>query len=219
MVKQVKRETQDKSETSITDVSYLPVMKPRWGEKLVRNLSVAGMLVLTITAIRNEQLPSGNTVLTAVQEMIDTNWNENIGKISFVSNILPESVAVFFDTAPQGNLTAPCFGEINHLWNEKEPYIGYLSKDAKVYAAADGQVMSVSHGPDEERIIRIRQENGLETMYYNLSNTFVSEGNMVNPTVCIGEALPDREVILEVRRAGRAVDPTALLSPREKEPQ
>ena len=128
-------------------------------------------------------------------------------------------MAVFFDTAPQGNLTAPCFGEINHLWNEKEPYIGYLSKDAKVYAAADGQVMSVSHGPDEERIIRIRQENGLETMYYNLSNTFVSEGNMVNPTVCIGEALPDREVILEVRRAGRAVDPTALLSPREKEPQ
>lgn len=219
MIKQVQRDIQKHREAPDSDASYLPVSKPRWGEKLIRNLSVAGMLVLTITAIRNEQLPSGSTVLTAVQEMINTNWDENIGKISFVSSILPESVAVFFETAPQAELTAPCFGEINHPWADQEPYIGYLSTDKMVYAAADGQVMSVSHGPDEERIIRIRQENGLESLYYNLAGAFVSEGDVVSASVCIGEALPDREVILEVRRAGLAVDPTALLSPREKEQQ
>ena len=218
MIKPVKFEEKQEEKNS-AEIRYLTDGQPRWGEKLARNIALAGMLVLTITAIRNDRLPTGETVLTAVQEMIDSNWDERLGKISFVSHMLPDTVAVFFETELQTPLTAPCFGSVDHAWAENEPYIGYQSDDNRVYAAAEGQVMSIAHGLDEERIVRIRHDDGIETMYYNLAETSVAEGELVTEQTCIGEAFPDQQVLIEVRRAGRAIDPTSLLSPREKEKQ
>ena len=218
MIKTVKFE-EKQEEKHNADIRYLADNQLHWGEKLVRNLALAGMLVLTITAIRNDRLPTGETVLTAVQEMIDSNWDERLGKISFVSNMLPDTVAVFFETEPHTGLTAPCFGSVDHAWAKNEPYIGYRSDDNRVYAAADGQIMSIAHGLDEEQIVRIRHDDGIETMYYNLAETSVAEGELVTAQTCIGEVMPDQKVLIEVRRAGRAIDPTPLLSSREKEKQ
>lgn len=204
-------------ETEAQGLEYLPVSpKPRFGERLARNLALAGMLVLTVTAVRNAQLPTGQTVLTSVQDMIDSNWDESLGKISFVSNLFPETVSVFFATSPQAVLTAPCFGTIQHKWTAGEPYLGYDHTDGKVYALSAGQVMSLAHGMDEERIIRVRQEDGLETLYYNLASVHVAEGDQVTAETCLGEALADRQVVVEVRREGRAIDPTELISPRSE---
>lgn len=195
------------------DVTYLPSDKPLWGERLVRNLALAGMLMITVAAMRNAELPSGGTVLTAVQQMIDGEWDDHLGKISFVGRFLPETVAVFFESAPDAELTAPCFGALTHPWTEQEPYLGYTDADKRVFAAAAGQVMSVSHGPEEEYILRIRHDNGLETMYYALASIAVEEGDAVSPSTCLGEALSGGAII-EVRRAGRAIDPTGLMAER-----
>ena len=192
--------------------------KKHFGEKLARNLALAGMLVLTIAAVHNAELPSGQTLLTAVQEMIDPSWDESLGKIRFVANWFPETVAVFFESDPQMELTAPCFGHVSHAWSENEPYVGYASSDQSVYAAADGQVMSVAHGLNEEKIVRVRHDDGLETLYYNLASVTVQEGDYVTASTCLGQRLPYEEALIEVRRAGRAIDPSALLSPREEHP-
>ena len=194
-------------------IFYVSGEAVHWSEKLARNLALAGMLVLTVTAVRNARLPSGATVLTAVQEMVDTDWDDHLGKISFVSNLIPETVAVFFESPLEAEWIAPCFGEVDHPWSQAEPYVGYTAGDRRVFAIASGQVMSLAHGPEEELILRVRQEGGIEALYYNLASVNVSEGDTVSEKTCLGEALPDGALI-EVRRAGRAIDPTAALSPR-----
>ncbi len=209
MIKRVDGEAQKEQ----PEIAYLPSDEPRWGERLARNLALAGMLVITIAAMRNAELPTGTAVLTAVQQMIDSEWDDHLGKISFVGNFLPESVAVFFESATDAELTAPCFGPLTHTWTEQEPYLGYSGEDKRVFAVASGQVMSISHGPEEEYILRVRHDDGLETMYYNLASIAALEGDMVTTATCLGEALPGGAII-EVRRAGRAIDPTGLIMPR-----
>ena len=207
-------EEKERTEQNVqSEITYCPPDKPRWGEHLARNLALAGMLVITVAAVRTAELPTGKTVLTAVQQMIGGEWDDHVGSISFVGRFLPETVAVFFETDPDTALTAPCFGQIDHPWTEEEPYLGYQSEDKRVFAVAAGQVMSISHGPDEEYILRVRHEDGLETMYYNLASIAALEGDMVMSGTCLGEALPGGAII-EVRRAGRAIDPTGFITDR-----
>ena len=188
-----------------------------FSQRLSRNLALAGMLVLTVTAIRNAELPSGQTVLAAMQGIMDHTWDERLGKINFVSNLFPETVSVFFESPADASLTAPCFGAISHRWSSQEPYIGYHGTDDRVYAVSPGQVMSLAHGNDEEWVLRVRQADGLETMYYGLKETAVREGDPVTEQTCLGRALSPDAIFIEVRRAGRAVDPTEWLTPRAGE--
>ncbi len=209
MIKRMETEAPEKQ----PEITCLPADQPRWGERLARNMALAGLLMVTVAAMRNAELPSGDTVLTAVRQMIDGEWDDHLGKISFVGRFLPETVAVFFETAPDAELTAPCFGVLSHAWTAEEPYLGYTGEDRRVFAVAAGQVMSVYHGADEEYILRLRHDDGLETMYYALASVSVSEGDAVSANTCLGRALPEGAVI-EVRRAGRAIDPTNLITDR-----
>lgn len=195
------------------EITHALPEKPRWGERLARNAALAGLLMVTVAAMRNAELPNGGTVLTAVRQAVDGEWDGHLGKISFVGRFLPETVAVFFESAPDAELTAPCFGSLSHAWTAEEPYLGYAGQDKRVFAVAAGQVMSVYHGSDEEYILRVRHDDGLETMYYALSSVAVSEGEAVSVSTCLGQALPEGAVI-EVRRAGRAIDPTDLMAER-----
>ena len=218
MMKAIGRETEQENAAEQRETAAQPEESPArdktaWTEKLARNLALAGMLVLIVTAVRNDCLPSGQTVLSAVQSLIDTGWDDSVGKISFVSNLLPDAVSVFFETPLSEEWTAPCFGTAVHAWSREEPYLGYEATDSRVFAMADGQVMSVAHGPDEERILRVRQENGLEVMYYNLSALNVREGDQVKKDQCIAASLP-QGVAVEIRRAGRPIDPTEYIKPR-----
>ena len=187
-----------------------------WREKLARNLALTGLLALTIVTIKNQSLPSESAVWTAMQEIIDPNWDAQLGKISFVSSLFPETVSVFWDSGIRAELTAPCFGSLTHPWTEQEPYLCYQSLDQKVYAIAPGQVMSVSNGIDAERVLRIRQDDGLETLYYELGSAAVREGDHVSADTYLGSALPNKAVTIEVRRAGRAIDPTESMLPRKE---
>ena len=187
----------------------------RFGERLARNLALAGMVLLTVMAARNAKLPEGQTVLSAVQDMVEGNWDETLGKISFVSNLIPESVSVFFQSDfSEHFLSAPCFGTLTHGYSADEPYLGYQCADGKVYSAASGQVMSIAHGENEERILRIRHDNGLETLYYNLADTFVQEGDQVAADTCIAQAMADQTVMMEVKRDGLTIDPSAAVAER-----
>ncbi len=189
-----------------------------FGERLARNLALAGMMLLVIVSVRNEQLPAGETVLTAVQQMIQPDWGESLGKISFVSKLFPETVSVFFDTSPSLPVTAPCFGPVIHVWSAEEPYLSFDSPDQKVYAAAPGQVMSIAHGDSEEKIVRIRHENSTETVYYGLDHLYVQEGDEVAAATCLGTALSGGSPAFELRRGGLPVDPTPVLSARSVQP-
>ena len=197
---------------NINSLHYLPAQnKSAWQERLSRNLALSGICLLTILAIRNAQLPNGETVLTAVQQIVDQNWDDNLGKISFVGNFFPESAAVFFETEPDAQFITPCFGEISHAWSENEPYISYkTSSNECIYSIAAGRVMTVAHSNNDNIIIRIAHNNGLETLYYDLDSTHVQEGDQVTADTCLGTG----KAIVEVRQNGLPIDPTNMLYKR-----
>jgi len=188
--------------------------KPFFGEKLARNMALAGMLLLAVVSVRSERLPSGQTVSAAVHQLLDPDWEEKLGRISFVSSILPESVAVFFENAPSVPLSAPCFGDISHAWTSDEPYLAYSLRDQHVFAASDGQVMSLAHGYDDGVVLRLRHEDGYETLYYGLSDVNVQEGEKVTAQTCLGCFSGSESGAFEVRRFGLPVDPSGMLKQR-----
>ena len=74
--------------------------------------------------------------------------------------------------------------------------------------------MSLAHGPGEERILRIRHENGVETLYGNLKECFVEAGSMVESGQVIATLLPDTPLAFELRINGRSVDPSGHFLPK-----
>jgi len=187
-----------------------------FGEKLARNLALAGMMLLTLVSVRSEKLPSGQTVSAAVHQLIDPDWEERLGKISFVGSFLPESVAVFFETGEDAAMLSPCFGEITHRWTRDEPYLVFSSADPRVFSPSKGEVMSVSHDVDDHTILRVRHDNGYETLYYGLSDVRVREGDPVTAQTCLG-AFDPAHAAFETRRYGLPIDPSGMLSQRSGE--
>ncbi len=191
-----------------TAMQYRAPEKPRRGERLTRNCAVVGLALITLIGVRNAELPSGRTIMASVQEIIDTDWTDGIGRITFVSAMFPETAAVFFDTtAPI--LAAPCAGSLTHAWRQDEPYVAYQTNGV-VRAATRGTVSGIGHGNGEERIVRLRHEGGYETVYYNLETTPISIGETVEEGQTVGIPL-NGEVFFEVKRDGQSVDPAPLM--------
>lgn len=199
------------------EIIYLkPAEPPRtaMGRRLSRNLAISALMLLTIVSVRNAHLPGGQTLLTAVQSLTEGGWDETLGKISFVGNFLPESVSVFLEGAPSASLALPCSGKMVHAYNAGEPYLAYESDDGQVYCVSDGDVMSLGHGVNEELILRVRQDDGLEALYYNLKDTPFSEGDRLTRGQAVGALLVGSQAILEIRKNGRSIDPTAFFLPQ-----
>lgn len=186
--------------------------RPPFSERLTRNAMVGALVLLFVMALSVGS--TGNSLLTAVKQSLDEDWDEQLGKLTFVSAMMPDAMQVFFPS-PVDTLVAPCFGTIVHAWSEDEPYVGYGVHEKKVYPAMSGEVIGIGHGDGEERVLKLSHDNGLETVYYNLLLTSVAVGDAVTVDSPLGEVLPSSAVLFEVRRDGIAIDPTSLLRPRE----
>ena len=82
-----------------------------------------------------------------------------------------------------------------------------------IRAAADGEVMSIAHGPDEERIIRVRHDDGTEALYGNLQHCYVEAGQRVYAGEIIASLIGDQPLAFELRVDGRSVDPRGKMIP------
>ena len=192
-------------------LEWITPKKKSFVESLTRNVAVAAALLLFVVAVRNAAIPEAKDVFTAVKDSVNMNLDETLGKLSFVSNLLPESALVFWNNADTVEVTAPVHGDVVHTFTEDEPYIGLLGVSSDVHAAADGEVMNIAHGDGEERIVRIRHEDGLETIYGNLLQCYVAEGDQVYEGDILGETAARQPVYFEVRKSGRSVDPVPLM--------
>ncbi len=192
-------------------LEWVTPQKKSFVESLTRNVAVAAALLLFVVAVRNAAAPQTQDVFTAIQDSVNMNLDETLGKLSFVSNLLPESALVFWNNEDAVQVTAPVHGDIVHTFTEEEPYVGLLGVSNDVRAAADGEVMNIAHGDGEERVVRVRHEDGLETIYGNLSQCYVAEGDQVYEGDIIGETADKQPVYFEVRKSGRSVDPVPLM--------
>ena len=192
-------------------IKWVQTPKKSIVENLTRNVAVAATLLLFVVAVRSAALPQTQDVFTAVKDSVNMNLDETLGKLSFVSNFLPESALVFWNNNEAIQVTAPIHGDVVHTYSEEEPYIGLLGISRDIRAAADGEVMNVAHGDGEERVVRIRHDDGLETIYGNLTECYVAEGDQVFEGDIIGETASNQPVFFEVRRNGLSVNPVPLL--------
>lgn len=193
--------------------------KPRaWGiqmDRLLRNVAVAGALLLVIVAIRNTGATPTQSVFSALQSGLNMEWDESLGKLSFVSNLIPQSVQSVFGQRQSIAVLAPNNGEIVHAWSQAEPYIEMAGSVSDVRAAANGEIMSIAHGLEEEIILRIRHENNTETLYGNLATCFMEVGDYVFEGDIVGVVLDDKPLAFELRQDGRSIDPKGKLKSLE----
>lgn len=198
------------------------VPTPGWGQRilradrLLRDLAVVGALFLTVLAVRNAQTPESQSVFSALQESANMQWDETLGQLSFVSNWLPESVQAVWNGTDSLTVLAPITGQTVHAWSEKEPYVEWMSEISDVRCVADGEVMSIAHGLEEERILRIRHDDDTESIYGNLAECFAAEGDRVTAGQIIARVIEDQPLAFELRRDGRSIDPKGRLLPLEE---
>lgn len=180
-------------------------------EDLGRHLAVAGSLFLVIVAVKNSTMPEAQSVFSAIQTSVGMEWDESVGKLSFVNSFLPESIRAVWNESDLLQVASPIQGEVVHAWSAAEPYLMIASDFTDVRAAADGEVMSIAHGLNEERIIRIRHDDGFETLYGNLQTCYAEEGERVYAGDVMGQLIRGKPLSFELRLDGRAVDPTSRM--------
>ena len=176
-------------------------------DELVRNLSLVGCLVLVVVALRNSTLPQAQSVFGAIQSAAGMEWDESLGKLSFVNGLLPQEIQEVWNATSTAEVKVPLVGEIVHSWSADEPYLLIRANASKVFAVDGGEVMSISHGPDEEVIVRIRHDSGYETIYGNLSECNLQVGDYVGGGDVVGTLLEGKELAFELRRSGKSIKP------------
>ena len=193
------------------------INKRKWFDmdRLLRNVAIVGALLVVAAAVRNAGSADVQSVFSSLQTNMAVDWNESLGKLTFVSNLLPESLRTVWSEQPAAEVYAPMTGEIVHAWNITEPYLELSSIVTDVHAAQNGEVMSISHGLDEELIVRLRHENGMETLYGNLAECQVEEGAYIYAGDLLGTVMTGKNLCFEVRQDGRAIDPTSIMTELE----
>ncbi|MDD3336545.1 MAG: M23 family metallopeptidase [Eubacteriales bacterium] len=181
-------------------------------DRLIRNLAVAGGLLLVVVAVKNAGVPEAQSVFSALQTSVNTEWDESVGKLSFVNGLVPEALQEVWSEKESLSVYAPISGETVHSWTQSEPYLEVMGIVSEVRAVAPGEIMSIAHGLDEERIIRIRHDDGTESVYGNLEECFLEVGDRVYAGDVIAEVLAGKPLAFELRRDGRSINPDGLMT-------
>lgn len=134
----------------------------------------------------------------------DFNYDESIGRLQFVSNILPDSAMVFLSTEETEVMAAPALAHQVHPWSSVEPWIEYTSPDA-ISACSGGEIVDVVKNRQNEYTIRILHENGYESIYSGLNTVCIREMDAVSAGQKIGTA--SEIAAFEIRKEGLSVMP------------
>ncbi len=202
---------------TLTDCSVKPRGGIRWIQldNLLRNVAVAGALLLVIVAVRNLEGTPTQSVFAALQSNMNMEWDESLGKLSFVSNLLPNSVQGVWNEQETVTVLAPMGGDVVHAWSQAEPYLELQGTVTDVRAAANGEIMSIAHGLDEEVIVRLRHDDNTETLYGNLAACYMDVGDYVFEGDIIAVVQQGKPLAFELRRDGRSIDPQGKLKSPE----
>lgn len=195
-------------------IQWRDAVKKRPGEELMKNLAVAASLVICAITLKSGALPAASDATDAVVTAVtnDTLLDDQLGKLSFVSTLFPEATLVFGESQASDLAMPVSGGMVVHAWSEDEPYMTWRTSYGEVYASADGTVMGVYHGENEERMVQVMSDNGMTCVYGNLQKAAVQVGDAVNAGDLLGVLLEGSDCVFEVRVDGISVDPAAFLA-------
>lgn len=164
-----------------TPVTY----KRRISKRLLRNTGIFAAVSLCVGSgaylmhHHSSQVQSVMSHLTAGFE-----YDDSLGRLQFVSSILPESAMVFLNE-DELVFTAPVFAEQSHSWSSAEPWIEYTSI-GDVVSCQDGDVSDIIKNRQGEYTVCISHENGYQSVYSGLSSVCLSEFDQVKAGEQIG---------------------------------
>ena len=134
-------------------------------------------------------------------------YDESIGRLQYVANILPESAMVFLDSCSElfhaERIVSDTAREV-HCWSQEEPWIEYhVAGD--IAACADGEIMAVVKNSRDTYTVRIMHDDGYESVYSGLLNVNTREGDTVFQGNHLGTAKGNAG--FELRKDGLSVQP------------
>ena len=180
--------------------------KKRNDKRLLRNTAIFAAAFLCLCGgaaaalYHPEQTQAVMSHLTAGFE-----YDETLGRLQFVSNILPKSAMVFLTTDVQTQeLAAPSDAEIAHAWSQTEPWLEY-DCTGDVLSCKDGEVMTVVKNRQDEYTVRVLHDDGYESIYSGLDTVSAAESDRVLAGQPIGTAAGF--AAFELRKDGLSVLP------------
>ena len=197
-----------------------PRVRPRAaltaGEKLIRNTAIAGAVLLCVLAVRNVNQPWSEAAISGIRQAVTmrVDWDESIGRLSFVRALVPDTALVFLNLSQEADLLPPVNGQITHGYSGEQPWLEYgCAAGAPVLAAADGRVTAAARGMGGDWIVLIEHDGGAETLYGYLAEALVQPGQSVAAGDVIGRAADaaDARLYFELREGYSAADPTARI--------
>ena len=185
-----------------------------FGERLLRNSAVACSLLLALLAAKNIDAPWTRAAVEGVERALtmQIDLDGSLGQLSFVRDLMPESMLVFFDLSGEGELAAPVEGELDKAFEQERPWVEFACEPgAEVRACADGTVLAVTQLSGGGWGVLIEHGDQLETVSAYLLEPLVRAGEAVQRGQAIAHSEAGR-VYLEARRAGELIDPAELMN-------
>ena len=175
-------------------------------KRLLRNASISAAVLLCLFAVGGA-LGGSSRISQAVMSHVKTDFeiDDSLGRLQFVSSILPESAMVFLQGADQVvTVSAPVRSQETHAWTQEEPWLEYVCTGV-VTACSEGDVMTIVQNREGEYTVRLRHENGFESIYSGMSEVNLREGDHVLCGDQVGWT--DGFSAFELRQDGLSVQP------------
>ena len=165
--------------------------------------AAAFLCALTGAALTPAGREAGQALVSRVSGGFE--YDETLGRLQFVSHVLPESAMVFLtSTGGSTAVTAPVSASAEHAWSEDEPWLEYACSGC-VSACLGGEVMTVVRNRANAYTVRLLHEDGYESVYSGLCSVAVAEGDSISAGQTIGQT--DGLAAFELRRDGLSIQP------------
>ena len=180
----------------------------KWDKRLLRRSVplAAAFLCLGIAAVAVNVFGGGvQSVMSHVTAGFE--YDETLGRLQFVSSVLPESTMVFLTGNDETQTCAailPAEAASVHTWSSDEPWVEYEG-EGEINSCMGGEVMNTVKNRRDEYTVRILHENGYESVYSGLSAVCVAEGEHVEAGAAIGTVAGT--AAFELRKDGLSVMP------------
>ena len=165
--------------------------------------AAAFLCALTGAAMTSAGREAGKALVSHVSGGFE--YDETLGRLQFVSHVLPESAMVFLtSTGEEPAIAAPVSASAEHAWSEQEPWLEYACSGS-VSACLGGEVMTIVRNRADAYTVRLLHEDGYESVYSGLCSIDVAEGDTIAAGQTIGQT--DGFAAFELRRDGLSIQP------------
>lgn len=180
-------------------------------DRLLRNSAIACAVLLGMLALGNVRQPWAQKAREGIQRALTMriDLDDSLGELTFVRSLMPESALVFLNVSGGGELTRPLSGAVTHRWSALQPWTLFEGAGEAVRCVSAGTVAAVSPLSGGLYGVLVDHGEGLESVYANLAEVSVSQGDAVNRGDALGRS--GEGTYFELREGGESVDPSQRL--------